>query len=133
MVASLFDEMPEVATADLVHARRGQARATDPSTSQRAARDVEIRTGTQRASILLALWGKPHPMTAHDLDVEIGWRLTTAGRRLPELAAWKPPLVRTTGEEKPTDTGSAAELYELTDAGRTEAGRLEDEGFAHGG
>jgi DNA-binding PadR family transcriptional regulator len=131
MAASLFDDMPEVATADLVHSRRGQTRADDPATSHKAARDVEIRTGTQRASILLALWGRPFPMTAHDIDAEIGWRLTTAGRRLPELAAWKPdPLVRTTGEERPTDTGSAAELYELTDAGRAEAGRLEDQGGA---
>ena len=62
-----------------------RARETDVETSHQAAASIADQAGSQRERILLELEREGGPLTADQLDDFIGWRLTTAGRRLPEL------------------------------------------------
>lgn len=50
--------------------------------------------------------------TADELDICIGWRLTTAGRRLSELAKPDVALVEKVGERK-TRSGRNASVYRI--------------------
>lgn len=70
-----------------------RARSTDPETSKAAGRAVDA--AGQRDRIMKFMDGEyrgmtagPHPAggwTADELDEYLGWRVTTAGRRLSEL------------------------------------------------
>lgn len=115
---SLFDPVIDVvqATANTL----GHTRTGDPSTSFRAAADNLPRSGSQKARILVALLAGP--ATPNELDHHIGWRLTTAGRRTPELEAMG--LIAFTGTERPTDTRSDARVVALTERGRIAAEAL---------
>ncbi len=53
---------------------------------------------------------------ASQIDEHIGWRPTTAGRRIPELLAMG--YVEKTGEELPTEAGCAGYAVQLTARGR---------------
>lgn len=83
-----------------------RARLTDPPTSHQAAAAVDA--AGQRAAILQALAGGA--MTADEIDAALGWRVTTAGRRLGEL--YRLGRARTTGATRPTRSGRAAEVWE---------------------
>lgn len=84
------------------------ARATDPSTSHRAADSMREAASGQRRRCLLFLRASG-PMTAAELDCVIGWRVTTAGRRLVELE--RLGQVQRTEEERPTPSGRAAQVW----------------------
>lgn len=90
---------------------RPLARATDPSTSHQAALSMVGEAGTQRREILDAL-RTTGPKTADELDELLGLRLTSAGRRLIELARTDPPLARRLPAKRTTRSGRAAHLWE---------------------
>jgi hypothetical protein len=90
-----------------------RARLTDPGTSHAAAAGSREQARAQRAAILAAL-RQYGPLTADELDARLHWRDTTAGRRMREL--WQAGAVETTGEERPTRSGRAAEVWQLREA-----------------
>ena len=86
------------------------ARRTDPETSHLAAASMVGKIEAQQERILsrLQVFG---PMTADQVDELIGWRETTAGRRLPELAEMgSVRRLETTGI---TRSGRQARLWEM--------------------
>ncbi len=89
-----------------------KARTTDPATSHTAARMVDAAGQRGRImEVLRAIYrdvGLAGGLTADQLDEMIGWRLTTAGRRLSELRARE--LVIPCGERK-TRSGRPATVY----------------------
>lgn len=62
-----------------------KARATDPLTSKAASALVEPSRGSQRARLLLALWGRPQGLDAPDLSGDTRIPLNSASTRLSEL------------------------------------------------
>ena len=87
-----------------------RARNTDPATSHAAARSMWVGAVVHRRKILDALlYG---PLTADQLDEAIGWRATTAGRRLGELV--KAGHVERLEATDPTRSGRQAARYRLT-------------------
>lgn len=90
---------------------RPRARRTDPDTSHEAAAGAVDTARHQRAHILRVL-KEEGPLTADEIDALIGWRLTSAGRRLPELA--ETGAVERTTERRPTRTGSMAYVWRVT-------------------
>jgi len=61
-----------------------RARNSDPETSHEAASSMVSEAQNQRIQIYA--WLKGHgPMTADELDDALNFRLTSSGRRLPEL------------------------------------------------
>jgi type II secretory pathway predicted ATPase ExeA len=86
------------------------ARATDPETSHRAARDAAGRAGAQRRQVLQVLTLAPR--TNDEIDVYMGWRVGTAGRRTGELV--KLGLIERTATTRQTRTGSAAFVFTIT-------------------
>ena len=89
------------------------ARLTNPDTSHAAAQSMREQARVQRAQIVACL--RQHgPMTADEIDQQMGYRPTTAGRRMAELA--KLGTVRTNGETRLTRSGRAAEVWDVTEA-----------------
>ena len=86
------------------------ARRTDPETSHQAAASRVGKIAGQQERILsrLQVFG---PMTADQLDQIIGWWVTTAGRRLPELAEMG--SVRMLEKTGTTRSGRQARLWEM--------------------
>jgi len=84
------------------------ARAADPVTSQEAAASMVDAAGHQRAAIL-GVFLAVGPLTADQLDDRLGWRPTTAGRRLKELEALG--LARRTGGVRLTRSKRRAEVW----------------------
>ena len=88
------------------------ARTTDPSTSHRAAAMVDA--AGQRGKIMdLMDSGRPVRIggwTADEIDEYIGWRVTTAGRRLSELK--RRGLVETVGQRY-TRSGRPARVWRV--------------------
>ncbi len=114
---SLFDPVDASrATANTL----GGTRMSDPATSFRAAKANLPRSGSQKARILVEMLAGS--ATPNELDHRIGWRLTTAGRRTPELEAMG--LIAATGVERPTDTHSDARVLGLTARGHAAAKQL---------
>ena len=87
------------------------ARATDPATSHDAARSMVKGAAVNRAKIVKAL--KRGPRTADQLEQDIGWRATTAGRRLKELVT--AGQVERLNATDPTRSGRQAAKYRLTE------------------
>ena len=84
------------------------ARATDPDTSHAAAESMVKPAEAQRRKILASL--KRHgPATADEIDERIGWRPTTAGRRMKELV--EVGKLRDTGDLLLTRSGRRATVY----------------------
>ena len=83
-----------------------RARSTDPATSHEPARQVDA--AGQRGLILNALVVGDAELTADELDTWIGWRVTTAGRRLSELK--RRGLVEACGQRY-TRSGRQATVY----------------------
>ena len=96
---------------DIFDIPKPRARHTDPDTSHEAAESVEDSAPAQRAQILeyLRNYG---PLTADALDEALGLRLTSAGRRLPELQGLR--LVDMTRSKAKTRTGRFARLWKAT-------------------
>ena len=88
------------------------ARTTDPATSHEAAAVVDAEG--QRGKIMKALRGEwrdhQYEFTADGLDEYLGWRVTTAGRRLGELC--KLGLVEPCGERL-TRSNRPATVYRV--------------------
>lgn len=94
------------------HARdpiRPVARRTDPDTSHYAARSMVGEAAAQRLRVLDALRRRPAGMTCADVDLFIGWRETTASRRMPELL--KLGLVIDSGLRRDTPSGRSAIVW----------------------
>lgn len=85
------------------------ARASDPDTSHEAAASMVDEAQNQRIQIYAWLVGHG-PMTADELDEALGFRLTSSGRRLPELR--ETGKVRMTEEKRKTRSGRSARLWE---------------------
>lgn len=87
-----------------------RARSTDPQTSKDAgdAVDAEGQRGEIMDILRIARFSLTGGMTADEIDKEIGWRLTTAGRRLSELK--RRGLVEVCGQ-RPTRSGRKASVY----------------------
>ena len=86
-----------------------QARTSDPVTSHEAAESMYDEAKAQRGHIYR--WLKEHGgMTADGLDQALGLRVTSAGRRLPELEA--EGLVRKTERQVMTRSGRSAIIWE---------------------
>ena len=85
-----------------------RARNTDPDTSHQAAESMADEAESQRRRILACLryYGA---MTADALDEVLELRLTSAGRRLPELE--EADLVTLTGGKALTRSGRQARLW----------------------
>ena len=90
-----------------------RARLTNPGTSHAAAAEAVQTSAHQRRLVILALEAAG-PMTADEVDAYLGWRPTTAGRRMHELA--HQGVIRTTGEERRTRSGRMAEVWTVTEA-----------------
>ncbi len=86
-----------------------RARTTDVDTSHAAAASITDVAGVQRLRILQELEGGP--LTADELDERIGWRVTTAGRRLSELL--EATAVRRLETTRKTRSGRLAHLWEV--------------------
>ena len=86
---------------------RPRARQTDPETSHLAAVSMAEGAGAQRERILQEL--ATGPWTADQIDDHIGWRPTTAGRRLSELREMG--LVRMLESTGTTRSGRRARLW----------------------
>ena len=90
-----------------------RARSTDPRTSHAAGDAVDAAGQRERIMELLKAVGRPTGMwhgglNADQIDQYIGWRLTTAGRRLSELK--RRGLVEVVGERL-TRSGRKASVY----------------------
>jgi predicted ArsR family transcriptional regulator len=97
---------------------QGGTRRTDPDTSLLAAVDNASKSGTQRLAILRVL-AEHGELTAEEIDEKLGWHHRAAGRRMKELRTkYGVALVETTGEKRPTSTGSMADVYRITFVGR---------------
>lgn len=88
-----------------------RARTTDPDTSHMAAAEAEAGQAAQQALILDALTVEGE-MTADRLDEYLGWRTSTASRRLHELR--RMGKVEWLERTAPTRTGRLAHLYRVT-------------------
>ncbi len=86
------------------------ARQSDPDTSHIAAERHTEAAGAQRKKIMDTLRNEG-PQTADSLDSLIGWRDTTAGRRLKELL--KADLVVMTDVRADTRSGRPARVWKL--------------------
>jgi hypothetical protein len=88
-------------------------RKTDPQTSADAAKSMRTQAGVQRALILAHMRACPYQdHNGDELDQHLGFRPTTAGRRLPELR--RLGLVEVTGETRETRSHRQAECYRLS-------------------
>ena len=86
-----------------------KARTTDPATSHDAAESMYDEAQAQRGHI--HQWLIVHGgMTADALDQALGLRVTSAGRRLPELES--EGLVRKTERQAMTRSGRSAIIWE---------------------
>ena len=92
-----------------------RARSTDPATSHEAAKKVDA--AGQRGKIMDLMdsgrRGRIGGWTADEIDEYIGWRVTTAGRRLSELK--RRGLVEACGQRY-TRSGRQATVYRATAA-----------------
>ena len=86
-----------------------RARATDPETSHEAAESMAGAAGAQRAACLKHL-RTVGPAIADEIDAAMGWRPTTAGRRLSELAEAK--LAKITDQKRRTRSNRNAFVWE---------------------
>lgn len=86
------------------------ARRTDPDTSHAAALSMLQPAETQRRDLLAALVrAGQRGLTCDEADADLGWRPTTAGRRMPELATLQ--SARDSGQRRKTQSGRMAIVW----------------------
>lgn len=97
----MIEDLPLFA---VTHSRKG-----GPQTSYDAAGSMATAAALQERYLYDALmaWG---PLTADEADQWLGWRPTTAGRRMSDLV--RKGLARSTGQTRPTRSGRQADVYE---------------------
>jgi len=98
----LFDNVP-------------QARSSDPATSKEAdQRNRRLNRQTQCGRVVLYLYAV-EAASADDLDRALGWAVSTAGKRLPDLkrGGW----IEATGQMRSTVRGSDGRVWRLTQNG----------------
>jgi hypothetical protein len=101
-----------------------RVRGTDPATSVAAAVAAGERLTGHRWLVLCALVAAgDRGLTDFEYEREIGLKQTSAGVRRGELAAVG--YCARTGTTRPSDTGTAADVWAVTDLGR-QAWRTED-------
>lgn len=93
-------------------ARVARARNGDPSTSHEAARRVTPKIGTWRAKVEAALKANPEGLTDFELERMLGGRPQTVRTRRSELV--DDGVVCDTGERRPTDSGSSAIVWAIS-------------------
>lgn len=96
---------------------RPAARSTDPATSRAAARRTTANDGQRAALAALAAAG-PAGLNDFELAARTGRKPTSIGVRRKELL--RAGLVASTGQRRPSDTGSPAMVWAITDIGLTE-------------
>lgn len=99
-------------------------RRSDPDTAHEAAQRAKVSAGTNRARALHAFAvAYPAALSDFDLAERTGIQQTSVGKRRLELE--RAGLVyRCPGVTRPSPTGSPAQCYSLTDAGRVLADEL---------
>lgn len=138
---TLFDPAAPAALAgDVAQPVPGTARASDPETSKRAARNVMPRTGSSRAQVLLVFdQNGGHAdggFTDDELYAFLGDRRSSRWRTARhELAAlYDPPLLEhRAGEERTTRGGQSARVWRITTKGSQVAHTVEMEAFGQSG
>lgn len=94
------------------------ARATDPETSHAAAARQTPERRRRGQALVLAALATHGPLTDFEHQTINGLQQTSAGKRRLELV--RDGLVEATGGTRPSPTGSASKVWQLTDAGRRE-------------
>ena len=95
---------------------RPQAHKTDPITSIAADFKNKVYSRQSQAGKALRAVAKLMEANASEVDVEIGWRVTTAGRRIPELI--EAGYLKLAHTVRPTDCGAHGQAVRLTERGR---------------
>jgi hypothetical protein len=105
----------------------GLVRNDHPETAQEAAKAIKLRSGTQRAAVLLELlqadiktW---HGMSDEDLQRTL--RMGASSERPRRVELVRMGFVVDSGKRAPTTSGMDAILWTITDAGRAAARKLE--------
>jgi hypothetical protein len=116
---SLFDEAPptvEEVLEDLAEASPPAA-ASDPWTSFAAARHAAGGAGSQRRRVLMLLWEREaRGATNTEIEAELGMNRPSGSNRRLELE--RAGLCRATTMHRPTPTGDAAVVYQITTLGQ---------------
>jgi hypothetical protein len=118
---TLFGLEPVADTSAITGPSEGLVRADASDTSRAAARLVQIRTGTQRAKVLIFLV-KFGPAT--DVELAEALNLSPNSERPRRIELTSGGFVTDTGETR-EHHGAAHTLWAATDAGRRAAGDLE--------
>lgn len=84
------------------------ARGANPQTSFDAAESMQEIAAQQQRHLYDALVAFG-PQTCDEIDQRLGWRPTTAGRRMSDLV--REGLARDTGQTRPTRSGRQATIY----------------------
>lgn len=101
----------------------GLSHNRDHDTSRRAAWDNAPRSGSQRARVLLSLAHRAS--TDYELERLLNMKRPSPGNRRGELVTGG--FVVDSGQRRPTDTGSLAIVWEVTDKGAAAAQALMDD------
>lgn len=123
---SLFDEpkpAPSILERWLAEGSPSPVHAGDPETARQAARDAAKRAPIlrERALVELAAAGDDG-LTDWELSLSLDVLRTTAGKRRGDLVA--ADLVEQTSDRRPTDTGSLAVVWRITESGKQAAAAL---------
>lgn len=122
--ASLFEDVSELAAAATVN-RPGPSHREDPETSLEAARANAVRSGSQRARVLLLLDRRGEQGATDDecavvLEHPRPHVLGTRRQELLKLGLVEP----VPGERRGTRLGCSAQVYRITPLGVLIAGRV---------
>lgn len=96
--------------------RLGTVHAKHLDTEMSAAEDNRPKSGSQRCRVFFALGEQAAGLTDYELGEVLGILRTSAGKRRKELT--EIGLVEMAHARRPTDTGSEAHVWVLTDQGR---------------
>lgn len=119
--AQLFESTPVLRAVDVEREAPSHRRATD--TERAAAGLARPRAGIARARVLDAIATSSDGLNDFEIARATGLRLYTAAPRRGELL--KDGWIVDSGERRPTDSGSLAIVWKLSDAGREQWGGLD--------
>lgn len=86
-----------------------RARPSDPSTSHAAAASMQSIARAQQQDLARALASAPDGLTCDEADERLGWRATSAGRRMGELVRLGSAVA--TDRTRRTRSGRMAAVY----------------------